>query len=55
MVKRVNCKKHLFPRFVDFKEAAKLTYDLCFSYFAATLTPHFSHVCFCFFTRVLFK
>ena len=55
MVKRVNCKKHLFPRFVDFKEAAKLTYDLCVSYFAATLTRYFSHVCFCFFTRILFK
>ena len=31
MVKRVHRKKHLFPRFDDFKEAAKLAYDLCVS------------------------
>ena len=48
MVKRVNCKKHLFPRFVDFKEAAKLTYDLCVSYFAATLTRYFRMSAFAF-------
>ena len=29
----------MFPRFVNFKEGAKLTYDkLRFSYFVATLT-----------------
>ena len=33
MIKRVNRKKHLSPRFDDFKEAAKLTYDLCVSLF----------------------
>ena len=46
MVKRVHRKKDIcsleVPRFVDFKEAAKLTYDRCVSYFAATLTPYFS-------------
>ena len=55
MVKLVNRTKHLFPRFVDFKETAKPTYDRCVSYFAATLTLYFSRVGFCFFTRILFK
>ena len=32
----------MFPRFVNFKEGAKLTYDMLRnSYFAATLTPYF--------------
>ena len=58
MVKRVHRKKDICsleaPRFVDFKEAAKLTYDRYVSYFAATLTPYFSRVCFCFLTTILF-
>ena len=41
MVKRVHRKKDICsleaPRFVDFKEAGKPTYDRCVSYFAATL------------------
>ena len=52
MVKRVHRKKEIYslevPRFVDFKEAAKPTYDRCVSYFAATLTRIF------FFGRVFF-
>ena len=59
MVKRVHRKKDICsleaPRFVDFKEAAKPTYDRYVSYFVATLTPYFSRVCFCFFTTILFK
>ena len=59
MVKRVHRKKDICSleaaSFVDFKEAAKPTYDRYVSYFAATLTPYFSRVCFCFFTTILFK
>ena len=59
MVKRVHRKKDICsleaPRFVDFKGAAKPTYDRCVSCFAPTLTPYFSRVCFCFFTTILFK
>ena len=42
MIKRVNRKKHLFPRFDDFKEAAKLTYDLCVSLFCGYFVSAFA-------------
>ena len=56
MIKRVNHKKHLFPRFVDFMEGAKLAYDRLRFYFAANLTPYVRvTVCFCFFRKILLK
>ena len=46
----------MLPRFVKYKEGAKLTYDQLRFVFAATVTlTARSRVCFWFFTKVLFK
>ena len=50
-VKRVNRTNHLFPRFVNFKEVTKLTYDQLRFLFCAYFGYVRSHS---FFTKILF-